>query len=71
MQEVDTLSDTSIYLKLRNILRIARQAAHAAQLENERYGIPKIFSRKGIMYYEYPDGRITTERPEMFERGEE
>ena len=71
MKEVDTLSDTSIYLKLRDILRIARQAAHAAQLENERYGIPKIFSRKGIIYYEYPDGRITTERPEMFERGEE
>ena len=68
MKEVDTLPDTSIYLKLRNILRIARQAAHQAQLENERYGIPKIFSRKGIMYYEYADGRITPERPEIFKK---
>ena len=68
MKEVESLPNKDIYIKLRNILRIARQAAQQAQLENEKLGIPKVFSRKGIIYYEYSNGEITTERPEMFRR---
>ena len=51
------------------ITRVANQAAHRAQEENRRLGIPNVFSRNGILYFELPDGTITTERPEVLSRG--
>ena len=41
MKEVAKLENNELYLELCNILRIANQAAHQAQLENKKYGIPK------------------------------
>ena len=66
--EVDTLPDPQLYVNLRNILRIANQAAYQAKLENKKFGIPRIFSRNGILYYELPNGEITTERPEILKK---
>ena len=42
--------------------RIANKAAHQAQEENRKLGIPNAFSRNGILYFELPDGTITRER---------
>ena len=55
--------------EIQRITRIANQAAHRAQEENRRFGIPNVFSRNGILYFELPDGTITTERPEVLARG--
>lgn len=68
MKEVDELDDKSIYIEMRNIVRIANQAAQKAKEENKKYGIPRIFSRKGIIYYELENGEITTERPEILKK---
>lgn len=67
MKEVEKLDNDNLYLELRNILRIASQAANQAKLENKKYGIPKIFSRNGILYYELENGQITTKRPSILE----
>lgn len=68
MKEVEKLANDDLYIELRNILRIANQAANQAKLENKKYGIPKIFSRNRILYFEFANGQITTQRPEILKK---
>jgi len=68
MREVEKLADEYIYIEMRNIVRIANQAASQAKLENKKYGIPKIFARNNIIYFELESGEITTERPEILKK---
>jgi len=65
MREVESLKNKELYIELRNILRIANQAAVQAKLENKKFGIPKIFSRNEIIYFEFENGEITTKRPDI------
>ena len=67
MKQVEKLANDELYLELRKVVQIANQAASKAKAENLKFGIPKIFWRKGTLYYELPDGRITTNRPEVLE----
>ena len=46
-------------------LRIMNESAAAAVAENRARGIPEFFLRDGVMIYRYPDGRETTECPEV------
>jgi hypothetical protein len=48
---------------LLNTLRIFNNAVHKAQQRNREMGIPNVYSRNGHLYYELPDGTITTEDP--------
>jgi len=50
-------------LKGENLMRIAHRAAHAAQEENRRLGIPNVYSINGILYYELPNGELSREDP--------
>ena len=68
MKEVEKIANDKFYLELRKVLRIANQAASRARAENLKYGIPRIFSRKGILYYELPNGQITTQQPEILKK---
>lgn len=68
MKEVEKIPNDEFYLELRRVLRIANQAASKAKAENKKFGIPRIFSRKGILYYELADGQITTQPPEILEK---
>ena len=68
MKEVVKLSNDDLYLELRKVIQIANQAASKAKAENLKYGIPKIFWRKGILYYELANGQITTRRPEILKK---
>jgi len=43
--------------------RIVNRAVTKAQEENRRLGIPNVYSRRGKVIYELPDGTITTENP--------
>jgi hypothetical protein len=43
--------------------RIGNCAVHKALEENRRLGIPNVFSRNGKLYYELPNGEITTQDP--------
>ena len=68
MKEVEKIANDNFYLELRQVLRIANQAASKARAENLKYGIPRIFSRKGTLYYEFPNGKITTQPPEILRK---
>ncbi len=50
------------------ISRIGSKALCEAHEENHRLGLPNIFSRKGKVYFEYPDGTITQEAPNCFKQ---
>jgi len=43
--------------------RIGSQAAKKARAENLRLGLPNCFLRDGQIYYELPNGEVTTEDP--------
>lgn len=46
------------------IIELGNIAVQKAKAENHRLGIPNVFGKDGILYYELPNGTITTERPE-------
>ena len=47
------------------IKRAGNRAVHKAQEENRRRGIPNVYSKRGHLYYQLPDGTITTEKPDI------
>ncbi|MBC7923358.1 MAG: hypothetical protein H7Z75_19955 [Ferruginibacter sp.] len=62
MDKTDQL-DLQVYQFATQMKRIGNAAVRRAREENRRLGLPNVFSRNGIIYYEMPDGRITTESP--------
>jgi hypothetical protein len=51
------------YEMLLKITRIGNRAIKKAQEENRKKGLPNVYSKNRRLYYELPDGRITTEDP--------
>jgi hypothetical protein len=50
------------------IQQIGNDAVRIAQKKNLENGIPNVYSKNGVMYFQLPDGTITMENP--FEKGE-
>lgn len=59
----DTTIPLETYEKVAELIRIGNAAAHAAQEENRRLGIPNVYSINGILYYELPNGELSREDP--------
>jgi hypothetical protein len=51
-----------------DIVRIGNEAVRRAQRESLEKGIPNVYSKNGVIFYQLPDGRITMETPEMYKR---
>lgn len=49
------------------ITKIGNRAVHKAQEENRKRGIPNVYAKRGQIYYQLPDGRITTEKPQILQ----
>jgi hypothetical protein len=45
------------------ITKIGNRAVKKAQAENRRLGIPNVYSKQGQIYWQLPDGTITTQDP--------
>ena len=60
---VQKLSNIKLYQQAAEFERIGNKAVKAAQEENRRLGIPNVYSRNGKLYYELPNGEITTKNP--------
>ena len=45
------------------IARIGSRALRNAHKENHEKGLPNVFSRNNRLYFELPDGTITTDNP--------
>ena len=50
------------------IQQIGNDAVREAQRKSLENGIPNVYSKNGVLYYQLPDGTITMENP--FEKGE-
>ena len=61
--KVNKFDDLSLYQFASEVIRIANQAVNKAQEENRRLGLPNVFTKNGKLYYELPNGEITTESP--------
>lgn len=61
--EVKKFADEDIYRLGSEIQKIGNRAIKNVIRENRKLGIPLVFSRNGTIYYELPDGVITTESP--------
>lgn len=60
---VDEFDDIEIYKTGFKIMRIGNKAIRNARAENRRLKIPSVYSRNGIIYFELPNGEITTKSP--------
>jgi len=49
------------------IQQIGNDAVRTAQKKNLENGIPNVYSKNGVIYFQLPDGTITMENP--FEKG--
>ncbi|MDX9743347.1 MAG: hypothetical protein RBT59_05975 [Arcobacteraceae bacterium] len=49
------------------IQKIANDAVREAQRKSLENGVPNVYSKNGVIYYQLPDGTITMENP--FEKG--
>ena len=55
------------FTKLRNeIIRAGNNAVRNAQKENMKRGIPNVYHKNGKLYYELPDGEITSDTPDIY-----
>jgi len=52
-----------IYRRSREYLRIGNRAVRRAQEESRRLNVPNAYSHNGTLYFELPDGRLTTVNP--------
>lgn len=50
------------------IQQIANNAVRNAQKQSLENGIPNVYSKNGVLYFQLPDGTITMDNP--FEKGE-
>lgn len=50
------------------IQRIGNDAVRQAQKKSLENGVPNVYSKNGVQYFQLPDGTITMENP--FEKGE-
>lgn len=51
------------YRRAVELQRIGNRAVRKAQEESRRLGVPNVYSRNGTLYYELPNGEITTKDP--------
>ncbi len=59
----DELDSVDIYKRTLEFLQIGNRAAKRAQEENRKKGIPNVYDINGHLYYELPNGELTTEDP--------
>ncbi len=54
---------------LSHLLRkLGNRGVKKAQRENHRLGIPNVYYKKGQIYYQLPNGEITTKRPDSLSK---
>ncbi len=59
----DELDSVDIHKETLEFLRIGNRAVKKAQEENRKKGIPNVYDFNGHLYYELPNGELTTKDP--------
>ncbi len=61
--EVKKFDNLDLYQFASEVIRIGNRAVKKAQEENKKLGLPNVFTKNGKLYYELPNGEITSESP--------
>ncbi|MBD0255539.1 MAG: hypothetical protein ICV83_07440 [Cytophagales bacterium] len=61
--EVEKFDDLSLYQFASEVIRVGNRPVRKAREENHWLGLPNVFTINGKIYYELPNGEITTESP--------
>ncbi len=61
--EVEKFDDLALYQFASEVIRIGNRAVKKAREENHRLGLPNVSTKNRKIYYELPNGDITTESP--------
>jgi len=61
--ETMTKVKSSDIQKAAQIAKIGKKAVDAVKTENREKGIPIVFSEDGTVFYELPDGTVTSRSP--------
>lgn len=65
LQVIMSRTDKTMFELTAEMTKIGNRAVRKAQEENRKLGIPNVYAKKGQIYYQLPDGRITTEKSEI------
>ena len=52
------------------LTRLGNRGVRKAQKENRRLGIPNVYYKYGKIYYQLPDGEITTKKPKKLSQAQ-
>jgi len=67
LEEYEKLKrDLDFYKRRDEMLRIGKKAVQEAQKRSLENGVPNVYSRNGKLYYQLPDGTITSETPKEY-----
>ena len=59
----DTVLSIETYRQAAEFKRIGNRAVRRAQEESRRLDVPNVYAHNGRLYYELPDGTLTTDNP--------
>lgn len=59
-----SITEIETYHRADEMMEVFRNAVREAQVESRRLGVANVYSHEGQIYYELPNGRITTIRPD-------
>jgi hypothetical protein len=59
----ETVLDIEIYKEAIEIQRIGNRAVRLAQEESRRMGVPNVYYYNGAIWYELPNGELSTVDP--------
>ena len=62
MSDVNNLS-IETYREAAEVHRLGNRVVRRAQEESRRKSVPNVYSHNGTLYYELPDGSLTTVDP--------
>ncbi|MFD2532056.1 hypothetical protein [Gracilimonas halophila] len=57
-------TEQNIFKFTAEITKIGNRAVHKAQEENRKQGIPSVYAKKGNIYYQFPNGMISSQKDE-------
>lgn len=55
------INNLAFYQNVQELTRIGNRAVHQAQERNRQLGVPNSYTINGILYFEKPNGELTTE----------
>ncbi|MBI4880537.1 MAG: hypothetical protein HY812_12885 [Planctomycetes bacterium] len=63
MDTADSMTNGGLLQEFHAMQRIGNRAVAEAQEENRRRGVPNVYSHRGRIYYELPNGELSLRDP--------